>query len=104
MSLIWERWTTVSQGSAPPGSLVNAVPFGQSIAVFITDPNGGVYTTAGMPGTPFGPWAIVGDPFRAKPGSPVSAVPWGGRFALFCSLRLTPCWYRHGESILANDC
>jgi hypothetical protein len=73
----------VSQGSAPPGSLVNAVPFGQSIAVFITDPNGGIYTTAGTPGAPFGQWKIVGDRFRAKPGSPVSAVRWGDRFALF---------------------
>jgi Phosphodiester glycosidase len=83
MSLTWERWTTVSQGGAPPGSLVTAVPFGQRFAVFITDPNGGIYTTGGTPGTPFGPWALVGDPFRAKPGSPVTAVPWGDRFALF---------------------
>ena len=83
MSLSWERWTTVSQGSAPPGSLVTAVPFGQSFAVFITDPNGGVYAKAGTPGSPCGGWGIVGDPFRAKPGSPVTAVPWGDRFALF---------------------
>src|SRR6202035_4124813 len=76
-------WTSVSQGTSLPGSLITAVPFGQRFAVFLTDPNGGVYTAAGTPGTPFGQWAIVGDPFRAKPGSPVTAVPWGDRFALF---------------------
>ncbi len=73
----------MSQGSSLPGSLITAVPFGQRFAVFLTDPNGGVYTTAGTPGAPFGPWTIIGDPFRAKPGSPVTAVPWGNRFALF---------------------
>ncbi|MGC2402861.1 MAG: phosphodiester glycosidase family protein, partial [Acidobacteriaceae bacterium] len=40
-------WTTVSQGSAPPGSPISATLLEQNIAVFLTDPNGGIYTTLG---------------------------------------------------------
>jgi hypothetical protein len=43
-------WTTVSQGSCPPGSPVAAAPLGPNFAVFITDPSGGVDATLGGAG------------------------------------------------------
>ena len=80
MNLIWQPWTPVSEGSSTPGAPVAAVPWEGSFALFISDPNGGVYTIKAVPG--YG-WTPVDLGRRSKPGGQVTAVPWGNRFALF---------------------
>jgi hypothetical protein len=75
-------WTSVSQGSAAPGSPVTALPYGERLAVFITDPNGGIYTTAGTADGGWGGWTTVAQG-SAPPRSLVTAVPYGEQFALF---------------------
>jgi hypothetical protein len=50
MSFIWQAWTSVSEGSSKPGAPVAAVPWGDSFALFITDPSGGVYAIKAVPG------------------------------------------------------
>ena len=75
-------WTSVSEGQTTPGAPVTAVPWGQRFALFVADPNGGVYTTGGDPQGGFGPWASVSEG-RTTPGAWVTAVPWGQRFAVF---------------------
>lgn len=72
MGLTWQPWTSVSEGSSTPGAPVAAVPWGQSFALFIADPGGGVYAIKAEPG--FG-WEFV--PGRStKPGAQVTALPW----------------------------
>jgi hypothetical protein len=73
-------WATVSQGSTTPGAPVTAVSdpnTGVPITLFLTDPNGGIYTSSGNPQGGFGSWSYVnpagGTDFRAAPGSPVTA-------------------------------
>ncbi len=73
-------WATVSQGSTTPGAPVTAVldpNTGVPITLFLTDPNGGIYTSSGNPQGGFGSWSYVnpasGPDFRAAPGSPVTA-------------------------------
>jgi Fibronectin type III domain len=79
MGLTWQPWTSVSEGSSTPGAPVAAVPWGQSFALFIADPGGGVYAIKADPG--FG-WELV--PGRStKPGAQITAVPSGNRFTLF---------------------
>lgn len=79
-------WTSVSEGSSVPGAPITALLWGAQCAVFLADRNGGVYTTGGIQGYPFGPWALVGEPFRTTPGGPVTAVPWkAGQFVLFAT-------------------
>ncbi len=75
-------WTSVSEGSTTPGGMVTAVLWGKRIALFLADPNGGVYTTGGDPQGGFGPWARVSEG-NTTPGGMVTAVPWGQRIALF---------------------
>jgi hypothetical protein len=75
-------WASVSEGRSTPGGPVTAVPWGQQIALFLADSNGGVYATGGDPQGGFGPWASVSEG-RTTPGAPVTAVPWGQRIALF---------------------
>jgi Fibronectin type III domain len=82
MKLNWGPWASVSEGRSTPGALVTAVPWGERFALFLTDPNGGVYGTGGDPQRGFGPWASVSEG-RSTPGAPVTAVPWGEQFALF---------------------
>jgi len=42
----WRPWTSVSEGSSTPGAPITAVVIGQDrVALFVADPNGGVYTT-----------------------------------------------------------
>jgi len=85
----WVPWSSVSQGSTTPGAPVTAVPWGQQIALFLVDPNGGIYTTGGDPQAGYRPWAYVPG-ISARPGSSIAAVPyrvpitssWEG-FALF---------------------
>jgi hypothetical protein len=81
----WVPWSTVSEGSTTPGGWVTAAPWGQRFALFLADPNGGIYGTGGDPQGGFGPWGLVPgrNPGWTTPGGPVTAVPWGQRFALF---------------------
>ena len=79
---LWGPWASVSEGRSTPGAPITAVPWGQRIALFLADPNGGVYTTGGDPQGGFGPWASVSEG-RSTPGAPITAVPWGQRIALF---------------------
>jgi hypothetical protein len=79
----WDPWTSVSEGSSTPGAPVAAVPWEGSFALFIADPNGGIYAIKAVPG--FG-WELV--PGRStKPGAPITAVVWNQgspeRFLLF---------------------
>jgi hypothetical protein len=82
---LWTPWSSVSQGSTTPGALINATPWGQVFALFVTGSDGGVYTTGGDPQGGFGPWAGVSDGFISAPGAPITAVRWGSRFALFAT-------------------
>lgn len=79
---MWSDAHGVSEGRATPSAPVTAVRWGNRFALFIADPNGGIYTAGGDPQGGFGPWASVSEG-RSTPGAPVTAVPWGNRFALF---------------------
>jgi hypothetical protein len=78
-NVTWKAWSSVSEGSSMPGAPVAAVPWGQSFALFIADPGGGVYAIKAEPG--FG-WELVSGR-STKPGAQVTAVPWNNRFQLF---------------------
>lgn len=82
MQLTWNPWATVSQGRATAGSKVTVLPYANRLALFIADPNGGVYTAAGAPDAGWGPWSNVSQG-STTPGAPVSAAPYENRFALF---------------------
>jgi hypothetical protein len=69
-------------GRTTPGAPVTAVPWRNRIAVFLADPNGGIYTAVGDPQAGFGPWASVSEG-RSTPGARVTVVPWGDRIAVF---------------------
>jgi hypothetical protein len=79
MSFIWQAWSSVAAGKGVPGTPVTAVSWGDSAALFLTDPNGGVYAIKASPG--FGWQAVPG--LTAKPGAPVTALASGGGFVLF---------------------
>ena len=79
MSLTWQPWTPVSEGSSTPGAPVAAVPWEDSFALFISDPSGGVYAIKATPG--FGWEAVPGR--NNKPGAPITALLSGTRFHLF---------------------
>ena len=81
MKLVWYFADAPVGGQKYAGARLTAVPWGERVALFITDPNGGVYTTAEGPYV-WGPWAGVSEG-RSTLGAPVTAVPWGNRFALF---------------------
>ncbi|MGI8988903.1 MAG: hypothetical protein ACR2I2_04845 [Bryobacteraceae bacterium] len=69
----------MSEGKSTPGAPVTAVPWGNSFALFIADPSGGIYAIKAEPG--FG-WELV--PGRSTtPGARITAVPSGNRFKLF---------------------
>ena len=82
MELTWAAWASVSEGSSTPGGRVTAVPWGNNIALFIADPNGGIYTALGDPNyaadhgvnfAGFGAWRSVSEG-SSTPGAPVAAV------------------------------
>jgi hypothetical protein len=79
MSFIWQRWSSVADGSSEPGAPITAVSWGDSVALFATDPSGGVYAIKAVPG--FGWQAVTG--LTAKPGAPVTALASGSGFVLF---------------------
>ena len=80
----WGQWSSVSEGHAAPGSSVSAVALGgDRFALFLADPDGGVYTASGSADHGWSPWSSVSEG-HAAPASSVSAVALGGeRFALF---------------------
>jgi hypothetical protein len=84
-SVVWGPWGEVAGGRAPAGAAITTLPWGEwPLAVFMTDVDGSVVTTAGGPerGYPGG-WASVAQG-RSVPGAPVTVVPWGDwPFALF---------------------
>jgi hypothetical protein len=79
-----DHWPSVSEGRSTPGARVTAMPWPPNrVALFVADPNGGIYTTGGFPDSgDWGPWATVSEG-RTTPGAPVSAIRLGDRFALF---------------------
>jgi hypothetical protein len=79
MGLTWQPWNNVSEGSSTPGAPITAVPWGNTFAVFLADPGGGVYAIKAVPG--FG-WKLV--PGRTTtPGAPITALASGNHFTLF---------------------
>ena len=86
MSLDWSPWTIVRDPfRTTPGAPITAVPWGMGgrFALFVTDPNGGVYTSGGDPFRRWWqPWTSVSEG-RTTPGAPITVVPWGAGFALF---------------------
>lgn len=98
MKLVWSDWSSVSEGLSTPGGSVTAVqlldPVPSQVALFLADPNGGVYTTSGNAQTGWAPWTTVSEG-RTVPGAPVTAVRIGTatpgpnrtKFALFLTGR-----------------
>ena len=79
MSWNWSPWSSVSEGRTTPGAPIVAVPWGDSFALFIADPGGGIYATKAETGSG---WELV--PGRnSTPGAQVTAVASGDRFTLF---------------------
>lgn len=81
----WGPWASVSEGSTVPGSLITAVPRpGQPtrFELFLTDPNGGIYTVSGNPEQGWGPWSAVTNTL-ISPGSPITAIQLGSEVVLF---------------------
>jgi phospholipase C len=80
----WNPWSSVLEGRAAPGSSVTALSIGGNrFALFLADPNGGVYTASGNTDQGWSPWSSVSEG-HAAPGSSVTALSIGGnRFALF---------------------
>src|SRR5580704_1299056 len=76
MSINWTPWSFPAQGSTAPGSSITVLPASTTgqYALFISDPNGYIYTTAGNPQIGWGDWTWVAQG-QAAPGSPVTAIP-----------------------------
>jgi hypothetical protein len=72
MSLTWQAWAAVSEGSTTPGGYVAAVPWGDTYALFLSDPNGGIYGIKATPG--FGWQPVPG--LTSTPGAPITALHW----------------------------
>ena len=67
-------WTSVSEGSTEPGAPVTAVLAAPNrVAVFLADPQGGVYTTSGNADDGWRPWTSVSKG-STKPGGTITAV------------------------------
>jgi phospholipase C len=80
----WSQWSSVSEGRAGASTSVTAVSIGDGrFALFVADPGGGVFTTAGNADRGWGPWSSVSEG-HAGAGVSVTALPMpGGRFAVF---------------------
>ena len=76
MSINWSPWSFPAQGSTAPGSPITVLPTSTAgqYSLFISDPNGYVYTAAGNTQIGWGDWTWVAQG-QAAPGSPVTAVP-----------------------------
>jgi phospholipase C len=81
----WSPWSSVSEGHAGPGTTVTAVPIaGDRFALFVADPEGGVFTASGNAGG-WSPWSSVSEG-HAGPGTSVAAVlVEGNRFVLYAA-------------------
>ncbi len=67
-------WSSVSEGSTPPGAPVAAVLASQAqVSLFLSDPEGGVYTISGDASQGWGLWTSVSQGSTA-PGAPITAV------------------------------
>jgi hypothetical protein len=73
-----------AEGRSTPGAAVTALPWGNDLVLFISDPSGGIYTTLWNPQTKVGDWTSVAEG-RSTPGAPVTALPWGNDLVLFIS-------------------
>jgi hypothetical protein len=88
----WAPWSSVSEGSTAPGGTVTALPTISPeghFALFLADPNGGVYTTEGSTQRGWGPWSSVSEG-STRPGARVTAVQIGTRDDLFALLLADP--------------
>jgi len=76
MSINWTPWSFPAQGSTAPGSSITVLPTSTAgqFALFISDPNGYIYTASGNSQVGWGEWTWVAQG-QAAPGSPVTAVP-----------------------------
>ena len=76
MSLNWTPWSFPAQGATAPGSSITVLPTSTAgqYTLFISDPNGYIYTAAGNPQVGWGEWSWVAQG-QAAPKSPVTAVP-----------------------------
>jgi len=81
MSITWQSSAAVSQGSTTPGGHVAAVPWNDTYALFLSDPNGGIYGIKATPG--FG-WENVPG-LTSTPGAPITALAKGSQFVLFAA-------------------
>ncbi|WP_286572353.1 alkaline phosphatase family protein [Variovorax gracilis] len=74
----------MSEGRAGPGTSITAVSIaGGRIALFLADPDGGVFTASGNAEQGWSPWSSVSEG-RAGPKTSITAVPFAGnRIALF---------------------
>jgi Fibronectin type III domain len=79
MSLTWQDWAAVSEGSTTPGAPIAAVPWGDTYALFLSDPHGGIYGIKATPG--FG-WENVPG-LTSAPGASITALATGSEFVLF---------------------
>ena len=80
-----DGWSSVAEGRSMPGAPVTAVALADGrFALFLADPNGGIYTASGNAALGWGDgWSSVAEG-RSMPGAPVTAVALAdGRFALF---------------------
>jgi hypothetical protein len=65
----------VSEGSITPGAPIAAVVTGSNrIALILSDPVGGIYTTSGNASDGWRPWTSVTHA-RTTPGAPIFALP-----------------------------
>ena len=73
----WQPWdiNTVAQGQSLPGAPITAVGLGRNrVALFLADPNGGVYSIAGNPVTQrWGGWIFVPERLTT-PGAYITPV------------------------------
>jgi hypothetical protein len=79
MSMTWHASTNVSEGGTTPGAQITALPWDGTYALFISDPNGGIYGIKAIPG--FG-WEYVPG-ITTTPGAPVTAIVTDNQFTLF---------------------
>jgi len=71
-------WIPVSEGKSTAGAPVTAIALQSRIALFLADPGGEVFTTAGKDGDGWGPWTSVSEG-STRPGAPIAAVAAGDR-------------------------
>jgi hypothetical protein len=94
----WNLWTSMSQGSTTPGAPVAAAPWQEEFALYLSDPNGGIYSNAGDPVNGAEEWQYVSG-LKAKPGAPVTAVNWKNSIAIFTTDSTGGVWCAYGDPV-----